>query len=96
MKITTWSYFFIPGGLTETNCFREILIFYQTLKMVVGQKLLNQEKTSFFGFSGFFRAELVKTKLPEYSDFFIPENGSGFPTSIGSRDQSFHQFDCFA
>ena len=54
------------------------------------------KKRHFSVFRDFFRAELVKTKLPEYSDFFIPENGSGFPTSIGSRDQSFHQFDCFA
>ena len=56
-----------------------------------------RQKTSFFGFSGFFRAELCKNKLPEDSDDFYSGKRFRFSgVSPASRDQSFHEFDCFA
>ena len=55
------------------------------------------KKRHFSVFRDFFRAELVKTKLPEYSDDFYSGKRFRFSgVSPASRDQSFHEFDCFA
>ena len=62
----------------------------------ISELQIRQKNVIFRFFGIFFGLNLSKLNSRNIQTIFIPENGSGFPASVRSRDQSFHQFDCFA